>query len=223
MSKFMLNNLPLMVVAGALSVAATPAEAGITFVGDQAAFNSLGTISQNTNFDSYGTGWTYLATPYTVGQLTWVAGGQALVGGISAYGTTQAVFTDDYVLGTTVQVSGSYNMFAFDAADLYGAGPITLTVVTNLGTYDLSRTIGGPPSLEFLGFVADVGEDILSVYYGGRGAAGGTNFQVGNQRPTDNTTSPVPETASWALMLGGFGAIGSAMRLRRRRVAVSFG
>ena len=34
-------------------------------------------------------------------------------------------------------------------------------------------------------------------------------------------TAPVPEPASWMLMIGGFGAIGAAMR--RRRVAVRFG
>jgi hypothetical protein len=33
--------------------------------------------------------------------------------------------------------------------------------------------------------------------------------------------SSVPEPASWAMMLGGFGLIGGA--LRRRKVAVSFG
>ena len=33
--------------------------------------------------------------------------------------------------------------------------------------------------------------------------------------------SNAPEPASWALMLGGFGLVGSAMR--RRRTAVSFG
>lgn len=36
------------------------------------------------------------------------------------------------------------------------------------------------------------------------------------------TAGAVPEPASWALMLGGFGAIGGAMR-SRRRAAVSFG
>lgn len=34
--------------------------------------------------------------------------------------------------------------------------------------------------------------------------------------------APAPEPASWALMLGGFGAIGAAMR-RRQRAAISFG
>ena len=32
----------------------------------------------------------------------------------------------------------------------------------------------------------------------------------------------VPEPATWAMMIGGFGAIGGAMRYRRRNVAVSF-
>jgi len=35
--------------------------------------------------------------------------------------------------------------------------------------------------------------------------------------------TPAPEPASWAMMLGGFGLIGGAMRMRRRNVAVSFG
>ena len=33
----------------------------------------------------------------------------------------------------------------------------------------------------------------------------------------------VPEAASWALMLGGFGLVGGAMRLNRRGAAVAFG
>ncbi|MES2289270.1 MAG: PEPxxWA-CTERM sorting domain-containing protein [Pseudomonadota bacterium] len=32
----------------------------------------------------------------------------------------------------------------------------------------------------------------------------------------------VPEPTTWAMMIGGFGAIGAAMRYRRRKVAVSF-
>ena len=45
---------------------------------------------------------------------------------------------------------------------------------------------------------------------------------TGNAFEFDNvkvTTAAVPEPASWALMLGGFGAIGGAMRSRRRSAA----
>ena len=47
---------------------------------------------------------------------------------------------------------------------------------------------------------------------------------TGNAFEFDNvnvTTAGVPEPASWALMLGGFGAIGSALR-SRRKAALSF-
>ncbi|MEP6786543.1 MAG: PEPxxWA-CTERM sorting domain-containing protein [Sphingomonadales bacterium] len=36
------------------------------------------------------------------------------------------------------------------------------------------------------------------------------------------TNGAVPEPATWAMMIGGFGAIGGAARYRRRKVAVSF-
>ena len=38
-----------------------------------------------------------------------------------------------------------------------------------------------------------------------------------------SASSPTPEPASWALMLGGFGLVGGAMRSRRAKTAVSFG
>jgi PEP-CTERM motif len=37
-----------------------------------------------------------------------------------------------------------------------------------------------------------------------------------------NGNGAVPEPATWALMIGGFGAIGGTMRYRRRRTSVSF-
>lgn len=63
-----------------------------------------------------------------------------------------------------------------------------------------------------------------------------SGFQIGNavdltgsitmlshvDLPGDHGTSAVPEPASWALMLGGFGLAGVAMR-RRPRAALSFG
>jgi len=47
------------------------------------------------------------------------------------------------------------------------------------------------------------------------------NFNIGNDGTGGGGTGAVPEPASWALMLGGFGMVGGAMRSRRRS-AVSF-
>ena len=49
---------------------------------------------------------------------------------------------------------------------------------------------------------------------------GGEHFALDNL--TVNESGAVPEPASWALMLGGFGMVGGAMRARRR-TAVAFG
>lgn len=38
-----------------------------------------------------------------------------------------------------------------------------------------------------------------------------------------SVSSAVPESATWAMMLVGFGAVGAASRYRRRKTAVSFG
>jgi hypothetical protein len=51
------------------------------------------------------------------------------------------------------------------------------------------------------------------------GTVGG-NAVISDFAPENATVASVPEPASWALMLGGFGLVGSA--LRRRRVQVRF-
>jgi hypothetical protein len=40
---------------------------------------------------------------------------------------------------------------------------------------------------------------------------------------TELNAAPAPEPASWAMMLGGFGLIGGAMRTARRKTQLSFG
>jgi hypothetical protein len=37
----------------------------------------------------------------------------------------------------------------------------------------------------------------------------------------DGLVSPVPEPATWAMFLAGFGGVGAAIRLARRKVSVS--
>lgn len=49
-----------------------------------------------------------------------------------------------------------------------------------------------------------------------------THLKIENDGFVTPAPSPEPEPASWALMLGGFGLVGGALR-NRRRMAVSFG
>lgn len=225
MYKLNIRALSLALLAGTALTGA--ARADVTFVASQDALNSLGTISQNTNFDSYGSGWTYTATPLTIGELTFVAGQQALVGGVAAYGAERPLFTDDYVQGTYVNVAGSHNLFGMNAANFYGSGLMNVVVTTNLASYNFSMVISGPtPPLTFLGFESSFGEDILQIFYGGPNATGATDFQIGNapqpHEGGDPVAGGVPEPASWLTMLLGFGVIGFAMR-DRKRATVSFG
>jgi hypothetical protein len=53
-------------------------------------------------------------------------------------------------------------------------------------------------------------------------SGGGLQLRANELNLAANGNGAVPEPASWALMMIGFGAIGSAMR-SRRRMAVSFG
>lgn len=69
--------------------------------------------------------------------------------------------------------------------------------------------------------------DFYSLDYGFSFHAYGDVFRVTSQvvdRPGDSGfwVQPVPEPASWAMMLSGFGLVGGAMRARRK-TAVSFG
>jgi hypothetical protein len=44
---------------------------------------------------------------------------------------------------------------------------------------------------------------------------GAGNAQIADFAPNNSTIAPVPEPAAWALMIGGFGMIGSQLRRRR--------
>jgi hypothetical protein len=105
-------------------------------------------------------------------------------------------------------------------------GALNLTA----GTYILAGTFTGgvfPSSLQ--GVTTAPGYSYISSYqqegsgllfpsdsgngYGNQGI-GLVNLSLG--------TAAVPEPATWAMMIGGFGAVGGAMRYRRRKVSVAF-
>ena len=199
----------ILLAAAATIVSATAAQAQVTFIADQASFSAAGTIAQNTNFDTQTSGWAYPGNSFTVGALTF-ASGENLIGGVDSYGLLRPLLTDNFLGGTTVSVDGAYNLFGFNAGNFFSStGSSAITVNTNLGSYEFSPTVTyGGTALTFLGFKAGAGETISSVRFYSTAALGGTDFQIGN-------VAGVPEPATWALMILGFGAVGGAMRRRQ--------
>jgi len=85
---------------------------------------------------------------------------------------------------------------------------------TSLGT--ISRTINGNAGARLLAAAADVGDSFTSVT-----VTAGSDFAIAQLRyafgPTPFTL--VPEPATWAMMIAGFGLVGFAARRRATRVA----
>jgi hypothetical protein len=87
------------------------------------------------------------------------------------------------------------------------------------GTYTLSMSLGGGMfsyNVDGHGasYDANGSTSIKSVILQGYNT--GTSYDI----HWDNLQGSVPEPASWAMMLGGFGLVGGAMR--RRKAAVHF-
>jgi hypothetical protein len=206
---------------GALNIAAVlpiGAQAGVVQIASQAAFSASGTIVQNTNWDAYPTGPTFPGSPFTVGDLTFVQQGsynliEGAGGGSGGYNLARALFTNFSLLGTTVQITGTFDLLGFNAGNLLGDGPATFTIITNLNTYafsDMVYSATNQAPLTFFGFEATGGEHIVSINYIGNTGPGITDVQLGDT---------VPEPAAWALTLIGLGGMGLTMRSRRRAAA----
>jgi hypothetical protein len=119
----------------------------------------------------------------------------------------------------------SYSAFSTDGVVGLGpSGPGTFAVD---GSYFDLYVIDSGASSAFSLNIADGAAGIIGVpIVGATVDLGGINSFV----PFDPAAysghlegGAVPEPASWALMLGGFGLIGGAMRSRKRVSAVSFG
>lgn len=108
----------------------------------------------------------------------------------------------------------SYLSFLWGSPDTYNA----LTITTNLGAI-LNFTASG------MGFPVTNGNQSFSQYvqFSGTGGHLISSATFNNVPTTDafesanfSVTAAVPEPATWAMMLIGFGAVGATMRRRRR-------
>jgi hypothetical protein len=202
-------------VAVVATLAAASANAGVTTIGSQAAFSAAGVIGQDTNWDAYGPGFFFPGSPVVVGDLTFLEGAQNLIGGVgTGYDLARNLFTDNNVAGTTINIAGSWDLFAFNLGNFFNADTAIVNLTTNVGSYTFSEAVGSAVNggaLSFAGFRADPGEHFTSVSFFSPNATGATDVQLGS----------VPEPAAWALMLTGFFGAGAVLRASRRRTAVA--
>jgi hypothetical protein len=138
-------------------------------------------------------------------------------GGVSQFITTIAGhhYRLTFDLGNNVNYVNENQPVAVDAS----AGG-TFQIFNNQ-VYDHSTHPVESWATQTLDFVADDSSTLITLH----GALSGANqaaIGLDNVSVVELDSSAAPEPASWALMLGGFGAIGGAMR-SRRKAAVSFG
>jgi hypothetical protein len=105
----------------------------------------------------------------------------------------------------------AFGFYATDVSDLGAALTVTFNDGAS-GSYQVTSVSGRPTgSLLFFGVTSD--DAISSVSFKGAKVTDGFGFDD----LTIGTTAAVPEPATWAMFISGFGLIGGAMRRREKR------
>ncbi len=110
-----------------------------------------------------------------------------------------------------------YLSFLWGSPDTYNALTLTTNVRTydfNVGSLNFASTSGDQSFSQYVQFAASAGETIRSVSFANlpdRDAFETANFSI----------TAVPEPATWAMMLVGFGMVGAASRYRRRNTSAT--
>ena len=136
---------------------------------------------------------------------------------------TQVPLTSIDISLTTPNTTFDYAEFNMTNAGSPGdAIQVTVTGIDQFGnTFSQNYGIApGDPTLgngqNFVSFLASDGEHITHIQFNNTGNSGFTDLRQLRINGITGIT-PVPEPATWAMMLVGFGAAGVAMRRTRRR------
>lgn len=122
---------------------------------------------------------------------------------------------------------GYFDSFTLNLRD--SAGAILLTLTKGIGTASGyintgNAAIYGGTTILFSDATSDYLQLVVPTGFGGTGAVLANGYSYAQIAPQNQATIAsavigVPEPAAWGLMLGGFGAMGMALRSRRTRVA----
>jgi len=208
--------------ATAAMLMSSPANAAIVLCyyngpGDPACPQTNANVNVDTVTGNTVTGW--LNDDHSA-TLTFTSTEEILVGDGSGQATVSA---DDDLLNTAVtfQLDNglTFNTITWNLEPLSGNNPDEATSVTIWYT----PADGGSPTSylisgngqNFRGLYGDAGEQISSITWGGYEASGDGIDSIRQVRLGIGGPGAVPEPATWAMLLFGFGAVGATLRSRK--------
>jgi PEP-CTERM motif len=225
-----------LLAAASFAAMATPAAATVTFgnqtvsQGEEVLLNS-GT-SGGTVFGS--TNQTHTSVTFTSGNTVTCSGcplqtllepsnGQARIQ--VGDGRTQVPLQDITIAltnGTATFGIGYIEFNLFMGANVGDAISVVVTAIDQFG--NVATTSGAVNTGSgFFSALASGGEVIQSISFDANGSAGVTDIRQIRLTPAigGEVTTPLPEPATWAMMIFGFGAAGFAMRRSRRKALLA--
>jgi hypothetical protein len=215
----------------ATAAIAAPAYAAPTLIYTAAPNYGLPPSTTATIFQNFGTG-APNGSAYVAGSNETTSGSVSLF-----QGTVPGIAVDptpsggNYLaIGGVPNSSGTYTVtfnspvqffsFAFGSLDSYNS--VTLLTAAGSFTYAGAQIIGGTATAPGTGpFNADGNSAIagrVSFDFGGQAGLLSATFSSDRAAfEIDDLAAAVPEPASWAMMIAGFGMVGGALRSTRRR------
>ncbi|WP_277979140.1 FxDxF family PEP-CTERM protein [Sphingomonas phyllosphaerae] len=160
------------------------------------------------------------ATTYPVGSPNFEATagpGGTFSGAFQVTGLKAGTFSDTFTFTLPTNGLGSGTVTT-SVTDLFSANDLDFTSVTiNDIAAEITKTAGGAFEVAFINNVPIVAGQLNKLVVTGLSRGNGA---YGGQATFTPVNSAVPEPATWAMMIMGFGVVGYAMR--RRRTAVRF-
>lgn len=225
-------------LAGALLTAA-PADAAtylISYKGTVSnGFDYTGVFGTPGSLDGLAYTAKYTLTLPTQGAHTYDDGTRASISGGLAYGAPPPVSGTLTINGISLSLVGAFESYAHQANEYFNSDEVAHFVRDANGNneFSLYNRVFSPVNelVSTQNYTAMLHYDVRA----GDNSNGFFNFDKSSQfgsplrasggltaRSVSIAAAAVPEPATWAMMIGGFGMIGAAERYRRRSANVSF-